>query len=104
MDRARHELLARAALAMDIHGFVRVDHLVQEIENLLHRPGLPDDAGEIVLQLQGQPNVRYILQGSSDLASWTNFLTNTLNGTTLNITNSVPSDSPFQFYRAAWEP
>jgi len=64
----------------------------------------PQPGGEIVLQLQGQPNARYILQSSSDLTSWTDFLTNTLSGTTLNITNSVPLDSAFQFYRAVWQP
>ena len=59
--------------------------------------------GDMVLQLQGQPNVRYILQSSTDLVSWTDFLTNTLSGTTLAITNPVSMDTAFQFYRAAWK-
>jgi len=64
----------------------------------------PDSAGQIVLQLQGQSNVRYILQNSSDLLSWAPFSTNTLTSSTFSLTNPLPTGSALQFYRALWQP
>ncbi len=46
MDRARDELLARAALAHDQHGHVRPRDLAQDPEQALHRRGAADDALE----------------------------------------------------------
>jgi alpha-L-arabinofuranosidase len=61
-------------------------------------------AGQFVLQLSGQPGVPYVLQGSTDLLSWSDFSTNTLTGRSLNITNTVASGSAQQFWRAGWIP
>jgi hypothetical protein len=63
-----------------------------------------DSTGQIVLQLQGQPSVRYVLQNSSDMRSWAAFSTNTLNGSTLYLTNPPPAAASLQFYRALWQP
>jgi hypothetical protein len=57
---------------------------------------------QTILQVQGQPQVRYVLQSSPDLKNWTPAATNTLPGTTWNATNNV--SSPLQFWRAVWLP
>jgi alpha-N-arabinofuranosidase len=57
---------------------------------------------QTILQVQGQSKVRYILQSSSDLNNWTSFATNTLSGTTWNVTNN--SVAPVKFWRAVWLP
>jgi len=58
--------------------------------------------GQTILQVQGQSKVRYVLQSSTDLNTWTPYATNTLTGTTWNVTNN--SVSPSQFWRAVWLP
>lgn len=58
--------------------------------------------GQTILQMQGQPKVRYVLQSSVDLQNWLPSATNTLPGTSWNVTNDVTS--PFQFWRAVWLP
>jgi hypothetical protein len=59
--------------------------------------------GQFVLQLQGQPGVRYYLQDSTNLLNWLTFSTNTLTCSgTLNITNSSAGNA--SFYRALWSP
>ncbi len=58
--------------------------------------------GQTILQVQGQPKVRYVLQNSSDLFNWTPAATNTLSGSTWNVTNN--SVSPMKFWRAVWLP
>ena len=60
--------------------------------------------GQFVFQLQGQPDVRYVVQCSSNLTSWIPVATNTLTGSTLNVTNAVPPDAPVKFWRAVWQP
>lgn len=57
---------------------------------------------QFVLQVQGQSGVRYILQSSTNLTSWSYVATNTLAGTTWNTTNSL--GSPQRFWRAVWLP
>ncbi|HWX21185.1 MAG TPA: alpha-L-arabinofuranosidase [Candidatus Binatia bacterium] len=64
----------------------------------------PQPAGQPVLQLQGQPNVRYVLQSSSNLTAWLNVSTNTLSTSTLSFTNPVPPGAALQFWRAVWQP
>jgi hypothetical protein len=59
-------------------------------------------AGQMVLQVQGQPNVRYVVQSSTNFTSWTSVATNTLVGTTWNVTNNL--SSPWKFWRAVWLP
>jgi hypothetical protein len=60
--------------------------------------------GWFVLQIQGDAAVPYVLQSSSDLVSWTSVSTNTLPGGVLNITNAIPPGTPYQFWRALWQP
>jgi len=55
------------------------------------------------LQLQGQPG-RYYLQSSLDLKNWTTISTNTLAGSTMNITNAAAAGAPPRFWRAVWQP
>jgi alpha-N-arabinofuranosidase len=63
---------------------------------------LPAPSGKFAIQLQGQSGARYVLQSSADLASWTNWSTNTLSGPTTTFTNSI--SGPRQFWRALWLP
>jgi len=62
------------------------------------------EAGQVKLLLQGQPGTPYVIQRSPDLITWIPVSTNTLVGSTLNINIPVSTDSPQQFYRAAWQP
>ena len=63
-------------------------------------------AGQFAFQLQGQANVRYVIQSSSNLAvfSWTSVSTNTLINSTLNVTNLVSAGTPQKYWRAVWLP
>jgi hypothetical protein len=65
---------------------------------------LSPQPGQVVLQLQGQSGAPYVIQSSPDLLTWTPVSTNTLVGSTLNITNLISPDSPQQFWRAVWQP
>ena len=67
-------------------------------------PPPPFPGGQFVFQLQGQPGVRYFIQRSTNLTTWTTVATNTLSAATLNITNPVPAGSGLQFWRAVWQP
>ncbi len=60
--------------------------------------------GQLVLQLQGQVGVPYILQSSTNLTAWTAITTNLLSATTLSLTNAVSPDGQRQFWRALWQP
>ncbi len=60
--------------------------------------------GQVQLLLQGQSGTPYVIQSSPDLMTWTSVSTNTLAGSTLNITLPVATGSPHQFYRAVWQP
>jgi len=69
---------------------------------LLAMPEPP--ASQFVFQLQGQSNVPYVVQRSTNLVVWTAISTNTsLNGM-MNVTNSMNSSVPVQFWRAIWQP
>lgn len=59
-------------------------------------------AGNFVLQVQGQPSVRYVVQSSTNFTAWTPVATNTLTGTTWNVTNAMTT--PNKFWRAVWLP
>jgi len=56
------------------------------------------------LQLEGQANVRYVLQTSSDLQTWSSLATNTLSGNLWNLTNTWSPGPAAQFWRAVWQP
>jgi len=65
----------------------------------------PANATQIVLQLQGQAGVPYVIQTSSDLVGWASASTNIiLGGTTLSLTNTITSSVNEQFWRAVWQP
>ncbi len=59
--------------------------------------------GSVVLQLQGQVDVPYILQSFTNLASWTLVSTNVMTNSTPLLTNAVAS-TPRIYWRAAWLP
>jgi alpha-N-arabinofuranosidase len=61
-------------------------------------------AGQLVLQVQGQSGVPYVIQTSPDLVNWIPVSTNLLTDNVLNLTNSISSISPQQFWRAVWLP
>jgi alpha-N-arabinofuranosidase len=67
---------------------------------------VPSGIGAVALQLQGQPDVRYVLQSASNLiaANWISVSTNTLTGSTLNFAIPIPPGSSRQFWRAVWQP
>ncbi|MGA2868891.1 MAG: hypothetical protein ABSF34_07010 [Verrucomicrobiota bacterium] len=68
-------------------------------------PGLTIQAlanNQTVLQVKGQPSVPYLLESSTNLTDWLPVLTNTLSGTTWNVTN--PMTAQQLFWRAAWQP
>ena len=65
---------------------------------------LSKSANEFIFQLMGDINVPYIVQTSTNLLAWVSVSTNTLSGSTLNITNTVQPGSPAQFWRAVWLP
>jgi alpha-L-arabinofuranosidase len=60
--------------------------------------------GQYIFQLQGQPGVPYVIQNSTDMASWISVATNTLSSSTMNVTNTISSSLPVQFWRALWLP
>jgi hypothetical protein len=65
----------------------------------------PVDATQIILQLQGQTGVPYVIQSSSNLVAWSSVSTNTpLGSTPLSITNAITTSVPKQFWRAVWQP
>jgi hypothetical protein len=66
--------------------------------------GLSKSANEFIFQLMGDTNVPYIVQTSTNLMAWVSVSTNTLSGSTLNVTNTVQPGSPAQFWRAVWLP
>ncbi|MGH7994169.1 MAG: hypothetical protein ACREDQ_11670, partial [Limisphaerales bacterium] len=64
----------------------------------------PPSSGQFAFQLQGQSDVPYVIQSSTNLTSpnWMAISTNTPVNGTLNLTNAISSGS--QFYRAVWQP
>ncbi len=65
---------------------------------------LPPTNGLFNLQVQGQANVRYVLQSCTNLFSggWTVIATNTLTNATWNM--STNRASPAKFWRVVWQP
>jgi hypothetical protein len=60
--------------------------------------------GQFVLQIQGQADISYVLQSSTNLINWTSVSTNTLPGGALNITNTVVPSLPQQYWRVIGQP
>lgn len=61
-------------------------------------------AGQFVFQLQGQPDVSYVIQSSTNLIHWTAQSTNSLTASTLNLTNVIGPAIPQKYWRAIWQP
>ncbi len=64
-------------------------------------PALP---GQFVFQLQGQADVRYVIQSSTNLINWVAQSTNTLSSDVLNVTNGIPLAASQKYWRAVWQP
>jgi hypothetical protein len=58
--------------------------------------------GQSAVQINGQPNVPYVWQVSSDLMNWTSLSTNQSVAGTVVLTNSIGPGA--QFWRAVWKP
>jgi hypothetical protein len=67
-------------------------------------PPIIHPGDQFVVQLQGQPQVRYLIQSSTNLSAWTTVSTNTLVTSILNLTNPVPAGTATRFWRALWQP
>lgn len=67
-------------------------------------PSAAQPGGQFVFQLQGQPDVRYVIQSSSNLSAWTTVSTQTLLGNLLTVTNAIPPGDNQKFWRALWQP
>ncbi|HWD91328.1 MAG TPA: alpha-L-arabinofuranosidase [Verrucomicrobiae bacterium] len=63
----------------------------------------PSTAGQINLQITGQPGTRYGIQASSNLINWNFISTDVLGSSSSNITNFAIEASQ-QFWRAVWNP
>jgi hypothetical protein len=59
---------------------------------------------EFTFQVQGQPGAPYVIQASTNLGIWTSVSTNVSATASFWITNSIPSATPVQFWRALWQP
>jgi hypothetical protein len=55
VQRARHHLLARAALALDQHRGARVGHLVEEFSHMARGRAGPDEVILRLIELVGEP-------------------------------------------------
>ncbi|WP_050785785.1 hypothetical protein [Pedosphaera parvula] len=63
----------------------------------------PAQSGSFVFQLQGQAGVRYSLQYSTDLTTWNTISTNTMAGSSTNLTNAINPSLQMQLWRTAWQ-
>lgn len=64
----------------------------------------PVAPGEFAFQLQGQRDVRYVIQSSSNLLTWLPEMTNTLSSGSVVVTNPTPSGLTQKYWRAVWQP
>lgn len=64
----------------------------------------PAASGAFVFQLQGQTDVRYVIQSSTNLFNWVSQSTNTLSGSTMNVTNAIGVNPQQRYWRAVWQP
>jgi alpha-N-arabinofuranosidase len=70
----------------------------------LSLPAAAQSPGQMVVQINGQPDTRVIIQSSTDLAIWTRVSTNLISNGSVMVTNSVVATATPQFWRAMWEP
>jgi hypothetical protein len=64
----------------------------------------PSSPGELAFELQGQSEVPYVLQTSTNLSTWSAVATNKFTGSSLALTNTISSGQACQFWRAVWQP
>ncbi|NOS72852.1 MAG: alpha-L-arabinofuranosidase [Verrucomicrobia bacterium] len=64
----------------------------------------PTAPGQFVFQLEGQPDVPYTIQSSTNLITWVSVATNTLVSPTLSVTNPITTNPPQKYWRAVWQP
>jgi len=65
---------------------------------------VPLPASQFVFQLQGQADVPYVIQRSTNLIVWTSIGTNTFPAGVMYITNAIVPSFPVQFWRVIWQP
>ncbi|MGO8678396.1 MAG: alpha-L-arabinofuranosidase [Limisphaerales bacterium] len=66
-------------------------------------PPAPLAGATVLVRLQGQPGTTYIIQSSTNLASWTSVSTNALGtNATLLLSQPLPAASRHTFWRAFW--
>jgi alpha-N-arabinofuranosidase len=58
----------------------------------------------LVLQIQGQAGVPYVIQTSPDLVNWSSVSTNSTSGNGLQLTNVISGAASQQFWRSVWIP
>jgi alpha-L-arabinofuranosidase len=61
-------------------------------------------SGQFQLLLQGSPNTTYVIQSSSNLTAWAPVWSNTLVGSSSNISIPIPAGSIQQYYRGVGPP
>ncbi|MCX8091064.1 MAG: alpha-L-arabinofuranosidase [Verrucomicrobiae bacterium] len=66
-------------------------------------PGL-QTPGQLVLQLQGEPDVPYVIQTSTNLTDWWAVATNRVSGPATFITNAISAADSARYWRALWQP
>jgi len=76
---------------------------------LLTPPGpavapISHSASQVVLQLQGQAGVPYVLETSTNLVTWTPASTNIPASSHMNVTNAVSPAPSQRYWRAVWRP
>ena len=65
---------------------------------------LTSPVSQFIFRLQGEANVPYVVQTSTNLKTWVSVSTNPLPAGALNITNPIPPATSRQFWRALWQP
>ena len=75
------------------------------------QPGAPllapvaiESDGQFRLRIEGEPGARYVIQLSTNLATWSPLVTNILVDGALEIADAQSTNSTRRFYRAAWFP
>lgn len=59
-------------------------------------------SGQMVLNVQGQAGVPYVVQSSPDLVNWSSISTNISEGPVISVTNAISGSE--QFWRVVWQP
>jgi hypothetical protein len=59
---------------------------------------------QLVFQVQGQSNVPYVIQNSTNLLTWTSVSTNIFQSASANVTNAMAPGHMAQFWRVIWQP